>query len=153
MDEAESDLRIRPIDELDLDGIITIDEKIGGQYRPDYWERRITYFLRRDPEASLVAEFNGEVVGFMLGEIRAGDFGLDEATGWIEVLGVDPDHRGKAIGRRLADQMLTHFRRREAKNVRTLVHQERDDLSSFFGALGFEPDPLRPLIRSLEDGQ
>ncbi len=149
MDEAESDLEIRPIDELDLDGIIALDEKIGGQYRPDYWEGRIAYFLRRDPEASVLAEFNGEVVGFMLGEVRAGEFGLDEATGWIEVLGVDPDHRGKAIGRRLAERMLLHFSRREAKNVRTLVHQEREDLFSFFAALGFESDPLRPLIKGL----
>ncbi len=149
MDEAESDLKIRPIDELDLDGIIALDEKIEGQYRPDYWEGRITYFLRRDPEASVLAELNGEVVGFMLGEVRGGEFGLDEVTGWVEVLGVDPGHRGKAIGRRLAERMLQYFKSREAKNVRTLVHQEREDLSSFFAALGFEPDPLRPLIKSL----
>ncbi len=36
----------------------------------------------------------GEVVGFMLGEVRSGEFGLEEPTGWIEVLGVDPGHRG-----------------------------------------------------------
>jgi ribosomal protein S18 acetylase RimI-like enzyme len=149
MEEAEADTRIRPVDDLDLDAIITIDEKIGGEYRPDHWERRITYYLRRDPDASLVAEVDGEVVGFMLGEVRAGEFGLDAATGWIEVLGVDPDFRGQALGRRLAERMLQHFKSKDAQHVRTLVHQDREDLASFFQALGFEPDPLRPFVKAL----
>ncbi len=44
-----------------------------------------------------------EVVGFMLGEVRSGEFGLEEPTGWIEVLGVDPAYRGKAIGQQMAE--------------------------------------------------
>ena len=100
MDEtAASDLKIRPVDELDLEDIGALDEKISGRYRPEVWERRVGYYLRRDPDASLVAEADGKVVGFMFGEIRSGEFGLEEPTGWIEVLGVDPDFRGRAVGR------------------------------------------------------
>lgn len=143
------DVRIRSADELDLEAITAIDEKIGGEYRPEVWERRLSYYLRRDPEASVVAEAGGKVVGFMLGELRSGEFGLDEPTGWVEVLGVDPDFRGRALGRRLAEAMLGYFRRQGATSVRTLVDEERSDIRGFFTSLGFEAGALRPFVKRL----
>jgi ribosomal protein S18 acetylase RimI-like enzyme len=142
-------LRIRPLDELDITPIAGIDEKIGGRYRPEVWERQIGYYLRRDPEGSVVAEWAGEVVGFMLGEVRSGEFGLDEPTGWIEVLGVDPGHRGKAIGRQMADALLAHFRELGAHSVRTLVDEGAPELREFFASLGFAPSTLRPFVKPL----
>jgi ribosomal protein S18 acetylase RimI-like enzyme len=86
----------------------------------------------------------------MFGEVRSGDFGLDEPTGWIEVLGVDPDYRGLAAGRRMAEAMLDHFRRLGVPRVRTLVDEEsQPDVGAFFSALGFEPSTLKPFIKSL----
>ncbi len=146
---ATATLRIRPANELDLDAITELDEKLGGQYRPDAWERRLTYYLRRDPEAPLVAELEGKVVGFMLGEVRSGEFGQDEMTGWIEVVGVDPEARGMAVGRQLGERMLDYFRRVGAVAVRTLVDEERTDLSRFFASLGFEEATLRPYVKRL----
>ena len=106
MAERTEEVQVRPANELDISDIVLIDEKIGGAYRPEVWERRLGYYLRRDPDAPVVAESDGKVVGFMLGEVRSGDFGLEHATGWIEVLGVDPDFRGKAVGRLMAEAML-----------------------------------------------
>lgn len=144
-----SEIRIRGLDTADFGDIVAIDEKITGHYRPDTWETRCMYYLRRDPDAALVAVDDGQVVGFMLGEVRSGEFGLDEPTGWIEVLGVDPEHRGKAIGRRLADAILSHFEGRGAKSVRTLVDEEMGDIAGFFESLGFQPSTLRPYAKSL----
>lgn len=144
-----TDVLVRPANELDLDAITGIDEQIGGAYRPEVWERRLAYYLRRDPDASVVAELAGKVVGFMLGEVRSGEFGLDEATGWVEVLGVDPSCRGLGIGQRLAEAMFAHFRRRDAAVVRTLVEAERGDLARFFASVGFEAGGLLPLVKHL----
>jgi ribosomal protein S18 acetylase RimI-like enzyme len=149
MPETDSDIRIRPLDELDIDAIVEIDERIGGRYRPEVWERRIGYYLRRDPEASRVAEVDGKVVGFMLGEVRAGEFGLEEPTGWIEVLGVDPDHRGRAIGRQMAAAMLEHFKEQGAHGVRTLVDEDMEEIRRFFTSIGFEPSSLRSFVKPL----
>jgi len=146
---TRADVRIRPMDELDISDIVAIDEKIGGRYRPDVWETRAAYYLRRDPEGSLVAEADGAVIGFMLGEVRTGEFGLDETSGWIDQLGVDPDARGQAVGRRLAEAMLDHFRQLGATSVRTLVDEEMEGIRSFFASLGFEPASLRPFVRRL----
>src|SRR4028118_2200543 len=114
MADTPTQSRIRPLDEMDISAIVGIDEKIGGAYRPEVWERRIGYYMRRDPETSVVAEVDGRVVGFMLGEVRSGEFGLEEPTGWIEVLGVDPEHRGRALGRPLAEGPSPYFRERGA---------------------------------------
>jgi len=149
MTATTSDVSIRPLDELDISDIVRIDEKILGSYRPEVWERRIGYYLRRDPETSVVAEADGRVVGFMLGEVRSGEFGLEEPTGWVEVLGVDPECRGRAVGRRMAEAILEHFRERGAKSVRTLVDGENEELCGFFNSLGFQPSSLRAFTRPI----
>lgn len=149
MTQTAAGIRIRPLDELDITAIVAIDEAISGRYRPEVWERRIGYYLRRAPEASLVAEVDGKVAGFMLGEVRSGEFGLDEPTGWIEVLGVDPGQQGKALGRKMAEGMLNHFRSQGAHKVRTLVDEEREDILRFFTSLGFESAGLRPFVKNL----
>ena len=143
------DVSIRSVSELDIEDIAAIDEKIGGEYRPEVWERRIVYYARRDPDASLAAEADGEVVGFMLDEVRSGEFGLEEPTGWIEVLGVDPDFRGRAVGRRLAEAIVASFRDRGAKEIRTLVDDSMEDIKGFFEALGFAAAPITPMVLDL----
>lgn len=149
MADTTTQIRIRPLDEMDISAIVGIDEKIGGAYRPEVWERRIGYYVRRDPETSVVAEVDGRVVGFMLGEVRSGEFGLEEPTGWIEVLGVDPEHRGRALGRQMAEALLQHFRERGAHSVRTLVDERNEELRSFFSSAGFEPSSLRAFTRPI----
>lgn len=143
------ELTIRILEDTDLNGITQLDEKILGEYRPEVWEDRIAYYQRRDPEAPVVAIADGELVGFMFGEVRSGEFGLEEPTGWIEVMGVDPEQRGQAVGRQLAERMLEHFRGRGATSVRTLVDEDAEGIASFFAALGFEPAGLRPFVKKL----
>lgn len=142
-------VRVRPLDELDLTEVVAIVEKTGGGYDPRFWEDRVATWLRRDPEGALVAEVDGTVAGFMLGEVRRGEFGFAEPTGWIEVLGVDPDQHGKGVGRALAEALFAHFRAGGAASVRTLVEEGRPELAAFFASVGFEPAPVRPLIKRL----
>ncbi len=146
---TNQDVQIRILDTVDIGAVTDIDEKITGLYRPDEWERRVAYYMRRDPDAALAAEMDGDVVGFMLGEVRAGEFGLEEPTGWLEVLGVDPECRGASIGRRLAEALFDHFKTKGATTVRTLVDETMGDLTGFFGSLGFEPAPLKPFVKTL----
>ena len=143
---TNSDITLRAISELDIDAVSGIDEKVTGNYKPEDWERRFTYYLRRDPELSLVAEAEGRVIGFMLGEVRAGEFGLDEPSGWIEVMGVDPDFQGRSVGKRLLEGLLENFRARDVAVVRTLVNDETQrGLIGFFEASGFGATPIRTL--------
>jgi ribosomal protein S18 acetylase RimI-like enzyme len=146
---SESAVHVRPLSELDLDGIVRIAERTRHRYQPDLWEDRVTYYLRRDPEGSMVAELDGAVVGFMLADVRAGEFGIEEPTGWIEVLGVDPDQAGHGVGRALAEALLEHYRASGVQRVRTMVDQSMPDVEAFFQRLGFELDTLRPFVKQL----
>ena len=149
MPDVTADVRIRPLDELDLDGIVRIDEKISGQYRPDIWEQRVMFYVRRDPGASQVAEAGGKVVGFMLGDCRAGEFGLEQPSGWIERFGIDPAHRGQDLGRKMFDAMCAHFRAEGATSVRTLVDSTDAGLTGFLKAIGFGDSALTALERKI----
>lgn len=144
---TDNDLKIRSLSELDLDDIVRIAEQTRNAYQPDLWEDRVTYYLRRDPEGSVVAEADGRVVGFMLGDVRVGEFGLDEPCGWIEVIGIDPAQGGKGIGRALGEAILARHRARGVTSVRTMVDASMPEVESFFRALGFEPDSLRPFVK------
>ena len=153
MNETTAEVQIRCLEDTDLGDITGIDEKIGGGYRPEVWERRVAYYSRRDPDASVVAERGGRVVGFMFGEVRSGEFGMEEPTGWIEVLGVDPDLRGKAVGRQLAERMMDYFQRSGATAVYTMVDAKMVGIERFFESLGFQPASLRPFVKQLGEGE
>ena len=150
MPGTQAETRIRPLDELDISAIVRIDERISGTYRPDVWESRVGYYLRRDPGASQVAELGGKVVGFMLGDLRAGEFGLEEPSGWIERFGIDPDHRGHDLGRRMFAAMVDHFRAGGARSVRTLADRNDAGITGFLRALGLTPSPLEALEMRLD---
>ena len=143
------DVRIRPMTELDIEGITRIDERITKQYRPEVWEQRVSYYIRRDAESSQVAEVNGSVAGFMMGEVRGGEFGLEEPTGWIEFFGVDPDVRGRDLGRKLIDALLAHFRDQGAHIARTMVASADTDIAGFLKAMQFTPAAVTALEKRL----
>ena len=138
-------VRIRSLSELDIARIVAIDERLTGVYRPEVWERRVMYYLRRDPDASQVAEMGGKVVGFMLSDLRGGEFGLEETSGWIERFGVDPDFQGRSIGRKLFEAVVEHLKRQGATTVRTLVEKKDSELATFLRAVGFKDAPLTAL--------
>ncbi len=151
MSESATDtsVRIRPVNEMDTGAIETIDEKITGRYRPEHWEKRVQYYVSRDPDAALVAELDGEVRGFLFADIRGWEFGLDVPTGWIEVLGVDPDCRGQGIGRKLADALFAHLRQEGVKQVRTLVEDADTSIARFMESIGLEKAPVTTYQRAL----
>ncbi len=145
MSTVAEQVKIRSLCELDIARIVSIDERLTGVYRPEVWERRIVYYLRRDPDASQVAEVGGQVVGFMLSDLRGGEFGLEDTSGWIERFGVDPDFQGRSIGRRLFEAVVHHMKREGATTMRTLVEKDDSDLASFLRAVGFQDAPLTAL--------
>ena len=144
-----ADVRIRPVTELDIEAICRIDERITGKYRPEVWEDRVVYFIRRDPDSSQVAEVAGKVVGFMLGEVRGGEFGMEEPTGWLEFFGVDPAARERGIGRGLTDALLAGFKKRGAHVARTMVRTQDAEIGKFVAAMGFTPAPVSALEKRL----
>lgn len=147
---------IRLLNLEDLKSILLIEEKIEqarntqAQARQENFKEAALYHLEHgDPLMNLGAEIDGRLVGFIFAETRLWEFGRGEKTGWIKVLGVDPEYQGRGIGRKLGETLLGHFKRKNIEKVRTLVDWFEGDLISYFKSLGFDFLNMIPLEKEL----
>ncbi len=154
--EASAGVKIRPLSLENIKDIVRIEERIEGELgiiseeRMEYLKEATRYNIERsDPMMSLGAELDKNIVGFIIGEMRIWEFGIGEKTGWIRILGVDPDFQGRGIGRKLGEALLEHFERRGIKRVRTMAEWYTGDLISFFKSLGFNMLNMIPLEKEL----
>ena len=95
----------------DLDRIVEIDTKVLGQTRPDYWEMKLELVEKRSPISSLVAEVNGKVIGFVIGDASGWEYGVPENIGWIDTIGVDPSWQRKGIAKLLLTEMINNLKK------------------------------------------
>ena len=154
--EASAGVKIRPLSLDNIKDIVRIEKRIEGKLgiineeRMEYLKEATRYNIERsDPMMSLGAELDENIVGFIIGEIRIWEFGIGEKTGWIRILGVDPDFQRRGIGRKLGEALLEHFERRGIKRVRTMAEWYTGDLISFFKSLGFNMLNMIPLEKEL----
>ena len=131
-------IHIRNLDKSDLSSIVNIEERLTGVARRDYWEKRIELSEAIRPHwASLVAEVNSQVVGFILGRAGELEFGLPGTVAWIEVIGVDPAFRGQGIARSLMERFTASAEDHGIKTIFTLVDNSNSQMERFFTRLGF----------------
>lgn len=149
-------VRIRRATADDLPGVVRVDARVSRVEKSDYWhdvyERYAT--RRRDERFFLVAVSSGDgaeaVVGFIVGEIRAWEFG-SERCGWIFALSVDFPARMVGVGGALMDAMLDHFRAAGVATVRTMVSRENHLIMSFFRSRGMRAGPYIELEMRMDD--
>ncbi len=141
---ALGDLKIRPLRKEDLRAIVEIDAKIigsggtGGTGRGSgYWERKLDRLNVKASQVSLVAETQGGVVGFILGDISGWEFGVPDTIGWIDTIGVDPAYQKRGIATALAGQVIKNLKGVGVKAIYTLVSWNDWDLLQFFRTIGF----------------
>jgi ribosomal protein S18 acetylase RimI-like enzyme len=130
-------LNIRALTIGDLDAIVEIDRKVLGKVRQDFWRKKIELPNPRYPLSGLVAEHEGKVIGFIVGEVSGWEFGIPETVGWISTIGVDPDYQHKGVARNLSQEFINKFRSIGVSVVYTLVNWSDWDLLKFFRAMGF----------------
>jgi predicted N-acetyltransferase YhbS len=135
-------LVIRPLKEEDLEALVEIDEKVLGEKRRDYWERKLELLNDRSSQVSLVAEMPGKVVGFILGDVSGWEFGVPENVGWIDTIGVDPAYQMKGLATQLAKELIKNLRAFGVKTIYTLVSWNDWNLLQFFHAMGFSRGEL-----------
>jgi predicted N-acetyltransferase YhbS len=136
MDSLEN-VEIRTLKKEDLDAIVKIDEKVLGESRKDYWERRLELMNNKSSQVSLVAEVEGEVVGFILGDVSGWEFGVPETIGWMDTIGVAPAYQKKGVATALAHELIKNLKAIGVRTIYTLVSWNDWDLLQFFHAMGF----------------
>src|SRR3990172_5971038 len=130
-------VRIRKMKKEDQGAIVEIDEKALGENRKDYWVRKLESMNSRSSQVSLVAEVEGRVVGFILGDVSGWEFGVPETIAWIDTIGIDVSYQKKGLATSLANELIKRLKSLGVKTVYTLVKWQDWDLLQFFHAMGF----------------
>ena len=147
-----STVKIRLMEADDFDAVVAIDEKVLKTARPEYYEMKFEkLFHSKDyVPASLVAVAeSGTVVGFVMGELFLGEYGIFQEQATLDTIGVDPDCRHQGVGRRLMKEFIDHLRELGVQRVNTLVDWNDSKLTEFFRANDFIPSKTINLERSL----
>jgi ribosomal protein S18 acetylase RimI-like enzyme len=150
-----ADVRVRDLRASDLDAVIRIDALHSGEHKPGYWRSLLRDFLDEDRERVRVAlvaeaEHDREMVGYLLGEVRAFEFG-SEPCGWVITAGVEPGRLRRQTGSRLLAEICRRFREHGVRRVRTMVLRNNVPVLSFFRANGFVGGSFVQLELDLEE--
>jgi ribosomal protein S18 acetylase RimI-like enzyme len=98
----------------DFDAIVRIDERVLKVSRPEYYKMKFDKLVHSKDyvPTSLVAEKeDGTVLGFVMGEVYIGEYGISQERATLDTIGVDPDYQHKGIGERLISEFMDHLRR------------------------------------------
>ncbi|MEW6489182.1 MAG: GNAT family N-acetyltransferase [Thermodesulfobacteriota bacterium] len=132
---------VRVMRPQDLGAVAAIDEKITGSARPEYYRYRIEVSTQFGAQlnASLVAEVDGAVVGFLMGTLFFGEFGIPETSAVVDTLGVEPAFQDHGLGSALFDQFRANMKVAKVEKIYTIVDWKEFGLLKFFGNMGFVP--------------
>jgi ribosomal protein S18 acetylase RimI-like enzyme len=136
----------------DFDAVVGIDEKVLKTARPEYYEMKFEKLFRSKdyiPTSLVAEEEDGKLVGFVMGELFLGEYGIFQEVATLDTIGVDPDCQQKGIGKQLIEELMDHLRELGVQKIHTLVDWNDSRLVEFFRANEFTPSKTINLERSL----
>jgi len=144
-EKTGSTLNIRKARPDDCNAIVAIDKQTSGVAKKQYWQGMLDLCSdRRDTEFFLVAEREHKVIGFIMGEIRAWEFG-SPSCGWVSAIGVARNKLLEGVGSGLLDALCEYFRLAGVPSVRTMIARQNHELLSFFRSYGMMAGPFLQL--------
>ncbi len=148
----KSTIKIRLMKADDFDAVVGLDEKILKASRSEYYELKFEkLFKSKDylPTSLVAEEEDGTMVGFVMGELYMGEYGIFQEEASLDTIGVDPHCQHKGIGEQLINEFMDHLRKIGVQKVNTLVDWNDSKLIHFFSANQFRPSKTINLERSL----
>ena len=105
-----------------------------------------------DPDvAVLVADDDGDVIGYAFAAIEGYDYmALRGPAGVLHDIIVDPEHRGRGVGRLLLDATLAFFRSRGVPRVVLSTAEQNEAAQRLFASMGFRRTMVE-MTRELDD--
>ena len=138
----ERTIKFRLMNTDDFDAVVSIDEKVFKASRPEYYELKFEKLFRSKeylPTSLVAEESDGTVVGFVMGELYMGEYGISQEGATLDTIGVDPSYQHKGIGARLINEFMDHLRDLNVQKVNILVDRNDSKLMHFFSANQFSP--------------
>lgn len=135
----------------DLDQVIEIDATVTGLEKRSYWQRVYRRYGRGpgvEHRHFLVASAAGQIVGFVIGEVRDWEFG-SPPCGWVFAIDVKPGARQSGIGTGLLAALSANFRRAGVGKLRTMLSRDNTLIMAFFRSQGMMAGSLMSLEMDL----
>lgn len=131
----------------DLDAVAALDARIGGRQRRGYFLRRLETALRApENHVQLSAEDPaGNLLGFVLYRVEAGEFGMAGRTAALETIGVVPESRCRGIGRALVAGAREILRKKGIAAEATRADWRNHTLLGFLAGTGYALAPRQVL--------
>lgn len=144
-------LIIRDALTTDLNAIITLDRSTPNEDKLDYWRGIFEHYVvkGRADRIFLVAEKEGQVIGFIVGEVRAWEFG-SPPCGWVFALAVSPDVREQGTGKRMWDEICKRLKKTGVTTVRTMANLDQKLTLSFLRSMGLRTGRYIELEKQLD---
>jgi GNAT superfamily N-acetyltransferase len=124
-------MEIRGITKADYDNLVSVLDRWWGGPSGQHAHPMFFYELG---EYALVAEQDGQMVGFLLGFITRGP----EPTGYIHLVGIHPDYRRRGVGKALYEAFIRTCCDAGAHRLKTISAVGYESSLAFHKALGFE---------------
>ena len=152
MMQQKGEIQIRKIVETDLRTVMDIERLLRDEGRKQIWPFSLeSYWEISHPNVSFVAELDGVVVGFVFGKIvkperkksvfvrlHTGEpSSLREWVGWVDMIGIHPEHHQKGIGRILMEAFYEECKAHNAV-MRSVVYDNDERFRSFLTSMGFK---------------
>jgi predicted N-acetyltransferase YhbS len=135
---ARDRVRIRTMEAADLPAMISIDRKILGVDRSDYFKNRLAECVKGACVfVSLVAENDGMTVGFIMARVDYGEFGRPANVATIDTLGIHPDFTHQQVGTGLMEQLKVNLAALGVERIITRVTWNNFPLMSFMAQQKF----------------
>ncbi|NNM61345.1 MAG: GNAT family N-acetyltransferase [Steroidobacteraceae bacterium] len=146
---------VRPARRADVAAVSAIDAEITGLPKLEHWlelhsrQRRSAAVAGGLFLVAVAAEEPGRVVGFIVGEIRAWEFG-SAPCGWVYALSVASGWRLRGVGETLLAAIGAQFRAAGIRKMRTMVARDNLLPMRFFRGEGMMAGPYIQLEKDLE---
>ncbi len=149
-DPSKNGLTIRAAALADVAAVSRLDTRITGMTKLEYWADMFERYGQRPNRYFLIAEDGkGNLVGFIIGEVRAWEFG-SPPSGWVFAIGVDPDSRLHKTGSRLFGALRQRLGEYGVDTVRTMLARDDELNMAFFRSQGMMAGPFIQLEMPLE---
>lgn len=124
-------MEMRPLRESDHRVIVPVVDEWWGERRVS--EKLPRLFFRYFGDTSFVVEEDVALLGFLVGFVSQSN----EGEAYIHFVGVNPEHRGRGIGRGLYEAFFERARRRGRRRIRCITSPVNRGSIAFHERLGF----------------
>ena len=136
--ETDTAVRVRRVRAADIPQVIGLDTRVTKLAKAEYWNDVFRRYgkQRLHERFFLVAEgrvdgADRRVLGFIIGEIRAWEFG-STPCGWVFALSVEPEMRLQSVATELFEAISNEFKKAGVGKMRTMVARDAPTSDAVF---------------------